>query len=498
VKQPQLAVDPVPASLKAQPSAVRLTTGVYLLAARLAATVLGRFTLFQRFMVLSLMILIVGAYVIGSYVASEIKQGVIQRTSAFTALYVDSFVSPHVQELSHQNTISPVHFQHLDALLTNSSLGQKIVSFKVWNRDGEIVYASDRRLVGRIFPVETGLGRALAGEIYSNISNLRGEENLYERGRWGSLLETYAPVHADESGAIVGVSEFYQDPKELMAEVNSSQRKGWLIVGVSTAIMYLLLVGMVKGASNTISSQHRRLEGLATQNAALAERVRRAAARKSETDERLLMRIAQDLHDGPAQDVSLALLRLNSLREQTSSAAADPRGEASEDFELVGTALQSALKELRQISFGLRLPELEGLSLAGVVEKAVAEHQQKTGNHVHPALAADLPSADMPLKIAVYRVTQEALNNAYLHSGVDEQEVAVERGQVRLEVRDRGVGVGLEESSGHEERGKERSPLGLRGMRERVELLGGTLEVISEKGLGTTVRAIIPISEREG
>ncbi len=103
---------------------------------------MGRLSLFQQFALLSLVILVVGAYIIGSYVASEIKSGVIQRTSALTALYVDSFISPHLQELAGRGSISPEHFGHLDALLTSSSLGQKIVSFKVWGPSGEVVYAA--------------------------------------------------------------------------------------------------------------------------------------------------------------------------------------------------------------------------------------------------------------------------------------------------------------------------------------------------------------------
>ena len=58
-------------------------------------------------MLVSLVILVVGAYIIGSYTAGEIKARVIERTSAITALYVDSFVSPHLQELKVGETISP-------------------------------------------------------------------------------------------------------------------------------------------------------------------------------------------------------------------------------------------------------------------------------------------------------------------------------------------------------------------------------------------------------
>jgi signal transduction histidine kinase len=447
-------------------------------------------------MLLSLVILVVGAYVIGSYTAGEIEARVIQRTSAITALYVDSFVSPHLQELATSGTISPDHSADLDALLSTTPLGKKIVAFKIWSTSGEVLYANNnRQLIGQQFSIEGDLAQALDGEVASEISNLGSDENQFERPRYDRLLEVYVPVHAKDSGEIIGASEFYQDPSELESEVSSSQRKGWLIVGGSTGAMYLLLVGMVRGASTTISRQHRRLEHLAVQNADLAKRVRRAAAHKSETDERLLMRIAQDLHDGPAQDVSLALLRLDAV-----GGAEEGGGQpasAQLDIQLMRAALSGAIKDIREIAAGLRLPEMEGLSLTEVVERAVQEHREKTGNRVTVSVVAGLPAAGLPAKIAVYRIVQEALNNSYQHAGVDEEEVDLRFSQeaLQLEVRDRGVG--LDGSAGPRAPSKGRAPLGIRGMRERVEMLGGTLEVLSEPGSGTIVRAVVPLAPEE-
>lgn len=452
--------------------------------------VAGRLTLVRRFMVVSLVILVAGAYIIGSYVAAEIKSGVIERTAALTALYVDSFITPHLQELGSSQALSPVHFEHLDGLLTSTSLGRKIVSFKVWDPSGRIVYASDRRLVGRTFPEDRGVRAAVAGSVHSRISDLAGEENSYERGRWGPLLETYAPVLSADGGAVIGVSEFYQDPSDLESEIRASQRRGWLIVGVSTAVMYLLLVGMVKRAGGTIADQHRRLEKLARRNAALAERVRQAAAAKLETDERALARVSRDLHDGPAQDVSLALLRLGSIEEEARAAGYEPDA----DLDMVRGALQSALREVRHIAGGLQLPELAGLSAAEVVRRAALAHQEKTGDTVALDVEPGLPDVGTPLRIALYRVLQEALNNAHAHAGVDQEVVTLRldgSGWLQLEVRD--AGVGLAAATRGAVAGQSDAPLGLRGMRERVELLGGSLEIRSGEEGGTTVRAMFPL-----
>ncbi len=461
---------------------------------RFVSGLASRLTLVQRFALVSLVILVVGALIIGRYVGEEIEDGVVARSSAITALYVDSFISPRLQELD-SGMVSDDDRAELDGLLAESSLGQEIASFKVWDRKGNIVYASDSALVGQKFELTGRLAAALAGKVDSGLSDLGQEEQQFERARFDRLLETYAPVRQDQTGAIIGAMEFYQDPSDLESEIASSQRTGWLIVGFSTAGMYLLLVGLVKGASNTLASQHRHLRKLADENTSLAQRVRKAAAEKTETDEQLLLRISHDLHDGPAQDLGLALLRIRSLRKGTERhlPSADREVErVREDFELVEAGLADALKETRQISSDLRLPELEGLALPEVVEKAKLDYERKTGSTVGMAQASVPASVSLSLKIVVYRVLQEALNNSLRHAGAQEQRISVAHadGWLTLEVSDGGPGFDVATAEGSRD---DRAPLGLRGMRERVEMLGGTLVVDSSVAGGTTVRAKLPL-----
>ena len=463
---------------------------------RFASGLASRLTLVQRFALVSLAILVTGALIIGRYVAEEIEDGVTARSSAITALYVDSFVSPRLQDI-RSGVVPADERAELDRLLVESALGQEIASFKVWDLQGNIVYARDSGLIGQHYEREGGLAAALAGNVHSELSGLGKEEHRSERARWDRLLETYAPVHEYETGAIIGAMEFYQDPSDLESEIATSQRTGWFIVGISTAGMYLLLVGLVKGASHTLSRQHRHLERLAQDNARLAQRVQKAAAEKTETDERLLMRISHGLHDGPAQDLGLALLRIRSLREGTEAHLANSGRDdqrVREDFELVETALADALKETREMSSDLHLPELEGLALPEVVVKVKLDHERKTGSTVEMAQGFIPASAKLPVKIAVYRVLQEALNNSYRHAGGREQRIRIAHsdGWLTLEVTDGGPGFDLSKGEGDQDAWP---PLGLRGMRERAEMLGGTLAIDSGPDRGTTVRVRLPLED---
>ncbi len=89
-----------------------------------------------QFRIASLAILLLGMLIIGSWTGMQIERGVINRTAAVTALYVDSFISPHLQSLAGTGALTDTDLHQLEKLLTETPLGQEIVSFKVWAPDG--------------------------------------------------------------------------------------------------------------------------------------------------------------------------------------------------------------------------------------------------------------------------------------------------------------------------------------------------------------------------
>lgn len=463
--------------------------------ARVAVTLAG-LNLVARFAIACLAVLLTGAFIIGKWVAGEIESGVLHRTGGVTALYVDSVVTPHLDALMAGEALREDDMRALDSLLKDSPLGRKIVAFKIWSPESEVLYASEKSLVGRRFESDDGLRLALRGQVDSELSKLEEEENFLEVGRWDSLVETYAPVLTDE-GEVMAVVEFYQLPDELFAQIRDSQRRGWAIVGASTVTMYILLVGLVAGASRTITRQNTDLRQsfdeqsrLQAQVRLLNQRLRRAGTAKVLTDEQLRHRLGQDLHDGPAQDLALALLRVDTLRP------ANPDGKAAEAFETIDVALRDALEEIRAISVGLHMPEMAGLSWEATVEKAAREHARKTGAQIHiDAKPIDVAPAPEQ-RIAVFRLVQEALSNSSRHSGEAEQWVAIRRDGTRLvlSISDKGKGF----DPGAPPVGDLRPRLGIQGMRERIELLGGTFRVLSAPGKGTVVEARLPLEQGVG
>jgi len=160
-----------------------------------------------------------------------------------------------------------------------------------------------------------------------------------------------------------------------------------------------------------------------------------------------------------------------------------------EEFRTLHAALQAALEDLRAISGGLHLPEIERLSVADTARRAVHDYERKAGLTV--ALSVDdVPSgAPLPVKITLFRLLQESLANGFRHGGGADQRVTLNMrdGHLLIEVADGGAGFDLQTAvaEGH---------LGLAGMRERVEILGGTFDVESAPDRGAVIRASLPMA----
>ena len=442
-------------------------------------------SLAAQFVFAGSVVLVVGMAIIGFWVTQRIEDGVVRNTAASTALYMESFVAPLVQDLGRVNQLSPEIQSQLDKLLQDNVLGQRIVSFKIWKEGGLIAYSSRHDIIGRTFPTTENLRRAWQGEVTAEFDTLVDEEDALERAHGLSLLEMYSPIREVHTGKIIAVAEFYETAEVLRKNLFSASLQSWMVVAAVTLAMLGALSGIVFRGSRTIDRQRASLEQrvaelsrLLSQNEELRGKLQRASRRTTEINESYLRKISADLHDGPAQLLSLALLRIDALKPLVGNVAVD--GAKRSDMDIVHTALTDAIVEIRQICTGLTLPELEKLSLSEMLTTAVNSHQRRTSTQVQLDIQSAPQTLTQAMKICVFRFVQEALNNAFRHAnGVGQQVTCRFDGQVlEIEVVDAGPGF----------KPAQRSPasgLGLHGLRDRIESIGGELQVHSELGQGT-------------
>jgi signal transduction histidine kinase len=450
----------------------------------------GRPSLATQFLLANLVVLLLGMLVTGAWVGAQIEAGVLDHAAATEAFFVDSVISPGLQRLATQSTLDEADVAHLDWLLDATLRGRRVVAVKVWLPDGHIVYSRNSAQIGRQYPVDGDLSAALRGEVNASISNLQDEENEFERQEYSRLMQVYAPVRRSSDGRIIAVTEFYQPPDELDADITAARGRSWLIVGLVAVAAYVLLAGIVKSGSDTIIRQAQLLRRQFAELSLLHERARQAAARTTALNERALRRISADLHDGPGQTLALALLRLDGLRVPPNCADCAPM---ARDHDVIVGALRDALADVRTITANLRTPELEQMRPIDVAERVVTTHQRRTGAHVE-LIASNLPEhAPLAIKIAVLRTLQEALSNATRHGGPGTSigvRLRTVGDTLHMTVTDDGQGFTLEDA-------QRSGGMGLSVMRERAELLGGSMDVQSAPGEGTIVVTCSPLTTPE-
>lgn len=441
-------------------------------------------TLAGQFLLAGAAVLVAGILAIGLWVTGQIEAGVTRNTATATALYVDSVIAPLLEDIGEDKALSEGARRALDEILARSALGSRIVSFKLWKRGGRIEYSNRPELIGREFPPTENLKRAWTGEVAADFDELSDEENALERAEGTPLLEIYSPIREPWSGRVVAVAEFYEVARELKANIVASRLRSWLVVaGVGIAMMGLLF-GIVLRGSRVIASQRAALEtrvgelsAALAQNEELRAKVLRASSRAVALNERFLKRVSADLHDGPAQLLALASLRLG---------GAPP---APDEMVRIRGHLDDAMREIRDICRGLALPQIERLDLAGLLELAIANHAGRTGSDVALTVEGGGAVLTPSEKICVFRFVQEGLGNAFRHAGGRGQAVSAIAGDGRLLVSVSDAGPGMSNTA---EPGE---GLGLLGLRERVESLGGSFAVASSPQ-GTRLTMDIRLNRR--
>ncbi len=358
---------------------------------------------------------------------------------------MDGLLGPYVPELSRGAQISTESQQRLDMLLERARENKTIVSMKIWHTNGTVMYSTFPALVGQKFPPSKIFELALAGEVGADFDDEPHEEDVNERLQGVPLLEVYAPLRDPESRRIVAVSEFYANGEQLGRDVRSAVTESWLFVCAVAGLMITFLSGIAVKGGQTIAKQQTLLQRqvdelreLLQLNEGLREKLRVANENVSSVNEQVLQHVGADLHDGPAQRLSYAVMRLSDLRRRTRNIeSAKPAIDGLKDI------LSETLADIRRLSGGLALPELQDCTVAEAAALAVKSHEDYTGTIVQKSFQTADFTGSLAQRNCIYRLVQEGLNNSYKHAKARSQSVALERtaNAVVLRIADQGPGI---------------------------------------------------------
>ncbi len=444
----------------------------------------------HKFLLVSVTVIGCGMVFLGAWITHQIKQGVIRHTALTTSVYMEAFVEPLAQELAYSPVLTDASKEALRRLSFSESLKKRVAAIKIWNPSGVVVYSSESEIIGKKFDVDGNLRQALDGVISPEMGELTSPENVYEE-KWGvQLMEIYSPLRSNKDNTVIGAIEFYLFSEQLVADLKRRVILSWVVIGLASLFMISLLSSIVFGANKKILFQEtilreklKAMSNLVADNTSLRLSVDHANRRAADLNEEFLQHIGADLHDGPAQLLALVLMRLD---DEPHSEEIRPKS----SFNLRAT-LENALIQIRNISSGLVLPELESLTLGDSLRLAVTTHERTTGTIVKCFLPTELPVVSKATKNCAYRLAQEGLNNAYRHAGGQGQRLGASYhdGVLTIIVGDKGQGfdpASMPNDSHH---------MGLVSLQNRVLALGGRFEISSNYSVGTNLIAHIPVNQ---
>ena len=318
---------------------------------------------------------------------------------------------------------------------------------------------------------------AVAGEAEED---LLGERFSRSRSKSGRVV---ARRRSERVDSVIDDPEVHQE----MARRVGARTGMWVPLIARDRVIGVIEIHDKEGPDARFSDADLRLAETFAARAAVAvelsQRVARDALRRVvQAQELERRRLARELHDETGQALTSILLGLKPLEEALADHPA--RAAAAELREHVVTALQ----DVRRLAVELRPKLLDDFGLVPALERLTESFAEQTGTRVdfHSALGETrLPSE---VETALYRVVQESLTNVVKHAHARNVSVSVVR-------RDTGVAAVIEDDgAGFQPAAAREDGVGLLGMRERLALLDGRLEIESRPGAGTTLVAEVPLS----
>jgi signal transduction histidine kinase len=428
-------------------------------------------SLAAQFLVVGAVVSVLAMFFVGLVVSHLIQSAITKNAGATTALYVDSVIAPILPDMRTADRLDDSVARALDETMGQSALGGSIRYFRLWSGDKTVLYAHGVEAPSAPLPDDNALRTAFQGDVVTRYDDWSASD--------AQLLAVYYPLLQPWTGEVIAVAELHETATDLERALNEARLRSWAAVALVITTFFLVLSAIVIRGSRTIDAQSlalrervAELSDLLAQNTELNARLQRASERATAFNERHLRRLGSELHDGPAQLVALAALRLDS------AALADGAGSQrarNRELAAMKSSLDEAMSEIRSICAGLVLPDIEAAELPAILERAVRAHEQRTKVRVALTTSGANPAIPPSAKICVYRFVQEGLTNGFRHAGGVGQEVrqTFEDGQLTIRVTDRG--------GGFDTAAPRPQSLGLIGLRGRIESLGGNFNVSSSR-----------------
>lgn len=414
------------------------------------------------------------------------------RSAETSAFALHEMMVPFAEELA-DGTITSGAVEVLRSDLSTAAKILGVKNVKVWGRDGRMAFAVDQKATEQNFLALGLLSNAVAGRV-SVAANViedagvrpRVPEDVENRN------EIYVPIRLPGNGNVVAVAEFHPEAAILRPNSSSTVPQVWAVVGTVFLTLVTGLYCMMAQADRRIDRLRRDIGRRDTEIRTLlvAKGSQNldptGSASVAEFSESVLRRIGADIHDGIGQLLTVAMLRIDRL-----SVKNQDHGEVKS----IRRLLDEAMTEVREVCVGLSLPHIDDLPIAEAVRMMVLRHERRTSTEVRLTTEKDLIEPSLSVKIAICRLIQEGLSNAFKHAQGQGQSVGVRAAGPMLLVTVSDTGPGLPDPGQSVAPKISLTGMGLVGLGARVKSVGGAITISGAPGKasGTTIQGEFPV-----
>lgn len=214
---------------------------------------------------------------------------------------------------------------------------------------------------------------------------------------------------------------------------------------------------------------------------------RQLAPRIIQAQEEERRRVAREIHDGPAQSLANVVLRTEVCEKMLDI----DKNAARRELQELRATVKNSLQDVRRIIFALRPMALDDLGLIPAISRYLENVKKQHQLNIEMDFSEERWRLDSVSEVALFRIIQEAAQNAVKHAKADKIKVIIEENEqsILVSIRDDGVGFASEEVL----KNPKPDSYGLLGMKERVEVLGGQLTIMSKPGRGTEISVHLPL-----
>lgn len=338
--------------------------------------------------------------------------------------------------------------------------------YEIKEKVGEVIREVD------LLEIEERKKRSFLANVDKNF-HIYSEEDLEDAYDMANKVRIELLIKREEEKNLIGKRKELEMRLKSAKEVYKKAEKAWKSISVVTEY----LKGNLDEILFTVDNLNKRQ--------ALGIKV-------IEAQEEEKHRIARDIHDGPAQSIANILIKAELCERLVDK----DKDKFKQELTSLKDIIRLTLKDVRKIIYDLRPMSLDDLGLIPTLERYISNFSDFTGINVELKVFGQEVDLNSSIQIAIFRVVQEGLSNINKHSKATEAKIVVEFTATRLNVTivDNGIGFDYDKVY-HDDNGN--SGYGLINMKERIQILGGSLSVKSAPYKGTRINFHILLSEGE-